>query len=298
MPAAVISVKRRRRATRAFSFFAVGECCRAVVLNCDSFDLDDFCDCFIGTVSSLAEPGNGIVPGPGDEDVKEVFAVGEGVVGAAPLQVFVDCHEGGEPEAGGGYPADERMGPGRGWRSARAADDWRQCSPANRRSRRRASWGANFRWTARTRALRALRVYIWGSPHEVYLTMGEPKFLFFVPFRAILPRWWIPGMTGAGTVRFRREFWSLDAKDAGCQGCRMPRMPRRFGDAAGVCSPGPLRMKGGTPRRTGTMVGCGFKDWERASVRAFSCGEGRPQGPPLHIDFRGQGQGRAAGGVE
>ena len=46
--------------------------------------------------------------------MEEVFAVGEGVVGAAPLQVFVDCHEGGEPEAGGGYPADEGMGLGRG----------------------------------------------------------------------------------------------------------------------------------------------------------------------------------------
>ena len=46
--------------------------------------------------------------------MEEVFAVGEGVVGAAPLQVFMDRHEGGEPEAGGGYPADERMGPGRG----------------------------------------------------------------------------------------------------------------------------------------------------------------------------------------
>ena len=60
----------------------------------------------------------------------------------------------------------------------------------------------------------------------------------------------------------------------GCHGCRMPRMPRRFSDAAGFGSLGPLRMEGGTPRRTGTMVGCGFKDWERASVRAFSCGEG------------------------
>ena len=52
--------------------------------------------------------------GPGDEGLEEVFAVGEGVVGAAPLQVFMDRHEGGEPEAGGGYPADEGMGPGRG----------------------------------------------------------------------------------------------------------------------------------------------------------------------------------------
>ena len=42
MPATVVSVKRRGRATKAFSFFAVGECCRAVVFNCYSFDLDDF----------------------------------------------------------------------------------------------------------------------------------------------------------------------------------------------------------------------------------------------------------------
>ena len=85
-----------------------------VVLNCDSSDLDDFRDCFIVIVSSLAEPGRGIVPGPGDEGTEEVFAVGEGAVGAAPLQVFMDRHEGGEPEAGGGYPPDERMGLGRG----------------------------------------------------------------------------------------------------------------------------------------------------------------------------------------
>ena len=52
--------------------------------------------------------------GPGDKGVEEVFAVGEGVVGAAPLQVFMDRHEGGEPEAVGSYPADEHMGPGRG----------------------------------------------------------------------------------------------------------------------------------------------------------------------------------------
>ena len=91
-----------------------GRMLSGVVLNCDSSDLDDFRDCFIVIVSSLAEPGRGIVPGPGDEGVEEVFAVGEGAVGAAPLQVFMDCHEGGEPEAGGDYPADERMGLGRG----------------------------------------------------------------------------------------------------------------------------------------------------------------------------------------
>ena len=69
--------------------------------------------CFGWLFSSLAEPGRGIVPGPRDEGVEEVFEVGEGVFGAAPLQVFMDRHEGGEPEAGGGYPADEGMGLGR-----------------------------------------------------------------------------------------------------------------------------------------------------------------------------------------
>ncbi len=54
----------------------------------------------------------------------------------------------------------------------------------------------------------------------------------------------------------------------------MPRMPDGFSGVARFGPLGPLRMEGGTPRRTGTMVGCGFKDWERASVRAFSCGEG------------------------
>ena len=174
----------------------------------------------------------------------------------------MDCHEGGEPEAGGGYPADEGMGPGRGWRSARAADDWRQCSSANRRSRRRASWGANFRWRARTRALRALRVYIWGSPHEVYLgvylTMGEPKFFIFLPFPPISGHFapvgrndggWIPGMMPrAGCHGCRMGLSGLpDATDAGrdatdlvigCHGCRMPRMPHRFSGVAGF---GPAR---------------------------------------------------------
>ena len=43
-----------------------GRMLSGVVLNCDSSDLDDFRDCFIVIVSSLAEPGRGIVPGPGD----------------------------------------------------------------------------------------------------------------------------------------------------------------------------------------------------------------------------------------
>ena len=51
-------------------------------------------------------------------------------------------------------------------------------------------------------------------------------------------------------------------------------MPDGFSGVAGFGPPGPLRMEGGTPRWTGTMVGCGFKEWERASVRAFSCGAG------------------------
>ena len=54
----------------------------------------------------------------------------------------------------------------------------------------------------------------------------------------------------------------------------VPRMPRRFSDVARFGPLGPVRMEGGTPRRTGTMLGWGLKDWERASVRAFSCGEG------------------------
>ena len=170
MPAAVISVKRRRRATRAFSFFAVGECCRADCLNCDSFDLDDFWDCFFVIVSSLAEPGSGIVPGPGDEGVEEVFAVGEGVVGAAPLQVFMDRHEGGEPEAGGGYPADERMGLREGVGGRRGPQTIGGNAP-------RPTGGAGGRPIrgrifvgGRGRGLSGSSGYPYGvSPHEVYL---------------------------------------------------------------------------------------------------------------------------------
>ena len=70
--------------------------------------------------SSLSEGGRGIAPGPGDEITKEVFAVGEDVFEPAPLEVFVDRHEGWEPEAGGGHPLDKGMGLGR--RLAAGAD--------------------------------------------------------------------------------------------------------------------------------------------------------------------------------
>ena len=63
--------------------------------------------------SSLPEGGSGIPPGPGDEGAEEVFAVGEDVFDPAPLHVFVDRHEGWEPEAGGGHPLYEGMGLGR-----------------------------------------------------------------------------------------------------------------------------------------------------------------------------------------
>ena len=66
--------------------------------------------------SSLPEGGNGIPAGPGDEGANEVFAVGEDIFDPASLEVFVDRHEGWEPEAGGGHPLDKDMG--LGWRLA------------------------------------------------------------------------------------------------------------------------------------------------------------------------------------
>ena len=109
---------------------------------------------------------------------------------------------------------------GGGWRSARAADDWRQCSSANRRSRRMASSGANFRWRARTRALRELRVSIWGSPRGVYLTVGEPKFLDFLSFPLISghfrPGGGFPGRAGVGL--FHARVWSQGLGRSKCQG--------------------------------------------------------------------------------
>ncbi len=81
--------------------------------------------------------------------------------------------------------------------------------------------------------------------------MGEPKFSIFLPFPLISGHF-APvvdsrnDQVAYGTVRFRREFLVI-----GCHGCRMPRMPRRFSDVAEF---GPLRIKGGTPRRTGTML--------------------------------------------
>ena len=68
---------------------------------------------------SLQEGGSGITPRPGYEGAKEVFAVGEDVFDPAPLEVFVDRHEGWEPEAGGGHPLDKGMGPRR-WLAAGA----------------------------------------------------------------------------------------------------------------------------------------------------------------------------------
>ena len=70
--------------------------------------------------SSLPESESGIAPGPGDEGAKEVFAIGEDVFDPAPLEVFVDRHEGREPEAGGDHPLDKGMG--LGWRLAIGAD--------------------------------------------------------------------------------------------------------------------------------------------------------------------------------
>ena len=154
---------------------------------------------------------------------------------------------------------------GGGWRPARAADDWRQCS--------RPTGGAGG-WRVRGPIFvggrgRGLSGYTYGVHLMKFCsTAGAEIFIF----RAILPRWWIPGMTGwVGLSGFGANF-----------GHWMPRMPRRFSGVAGFGPPGPLRMKGGTPRRTGTMLGCGFKDWERASVRAPSCGEGRPKGCPTY----------------
>ena len=69
--------------------------------------------------SSPPKGGSGIAPGPGDEGAKEIFAVGEDVFDPAPLEVFVDRHEGWEPEAGGGHPLDKGMGPRR-WLAAGA----------------------------------------------------------------------------------------------------------------------------------------------------------------------------------
>ena len=54
--------------------------------------------------------GSGVAAGPGEEGPEEVFSVGEDVVVAAPLQVAMDRHEGGEPEAGGDHPVEEGGG--------------------------------------------------------------------------------------------------------------------------------------------------------------------------------------------
>ena len=74
-------------------------------------------------LSSLPEGGSGIAPGPGDEGAKEVFAVGENVFDPAPLEVFVDRHEGWKPEAGGGHPLDKGTGVRR-WLAVRLVHRW------------------------------------------------------------------------------------------------------------------------------------------------------------------------------
>ena len=104
--------------------------------------------------SSPSEGRIEIAPRPGDEGVKEVFAVGEVVSVPAPLQVFMDRHEGWEPESRGGHPLDKDMGWDGGSPLAWTTVDSMQNSSDNRRSRTTASSGARIRWRARTRAWR------------------------------------------------------------------------------------------------------------------------------------------------
>ena len=54
--------------------------------------------------------------------------------------------------------------------------------------------------------------------------MGDPKFFIFRSFPLISGHF-APVVDSrddrvGGTVRFRRDFWSLGATDAGCHGCR------------------------------------------------------------------------------
>ena len=51
---------------------------------------------------------------PREKGLDHFGAVGNVVLVAAPLQVFMDRHEGGEPESGVGYTQDKGMGLGRG----------------------------------------------------------------------------------------------------------------------------------------------------------------------------------------
>ena len=46
--------------------------------------------------------------------MEELIAVGKGVPAAAPIEVVMRRHEGGEPESGVDHPADEGMGLGGG----------------------------------------------------------------------------------------------------------------------------------------------------------------------------------------
>ena len=78
----------------------------------------------------------------------------------------------------------------------------------------------------------------------------------------------------------------------------VPRMQDGFSGVAGFGPLGPLRMMGGTPRRTGTMLWRGHKAWEWASVRASSCREGGPCGRPYIVIFVDTDQGSQFTGLE
>ena len=50
---------------------------------------------------------------PREKGLDRFVALGKGALAAAPFRVFMDRHEGGEPESGVGHPQDKGMGIGR-----------------------------------------------------------------------------------------------------------------------------------------------------------------------------------------
>ena len=170
----------------------------------------------LSTGFAIGLPCRGEGRGPGEKGAQEFMAVGKGVLAAAPLQVAVGRHEGGEAEPGLGHPADKGMGLRAGVGSLeRAESHWSQKSWASGRSRTTARARAILRRRALTRRLRSfirLRFSLFGLLGDFSISRTFPDISgHFLPLRAGWRGWdgnyewggvvyghWIPCCLGGG----------------------------------------------------------------------------------------------------
>ena len=94
---------------------------------------------FVGGLTGVVESIDGDQGAvPREKGLDHFVLFGNGVFVAALFQVFMDRHEGGEPESGGGHSQINEWVSGGGCWSATATVHWRLYSSANRRTRRMA----------------------------------------------------------------------------------------------------------------------------------------------------------------